>query len=44
MPVDLTLTDPTYNTGGDFRYNDRWDEDSNDPDRRLATDLPFETR
>lgn len=30
--VDLVLTDPPYNTGNDFRYNDRWDEDPNDPD------------
>lgn len=30
--VDLILTDPPYNTGRDFRYNDRWDEDPNDPD------------
>jgi adenine-specific DNA-methyltransferase len=30
--VDLILTDPPYNTGGDFRYNDKWDEDPNDPD------------
>lgn len=30
--VDLVLTDPPYNTGMDFRYNDRWDEDPNDPD------------
>ena len=29
--VDLILTDPPYNTGGDWRYNDRWDEDPNDP-------------
>ncbi len=29
--VDLVLTDPPYNTGNDFRYNDRWDEDPNDP-------------
>jgi adenine-specific DNA-methyltransferase len=29
--VDLILTDPPYNTGQDFRYNDRWDEDPNDP-------------
>jgi adenine-specific DNA-methyltransferase len=29
--VDLVLTDPPYNTGLDFRYNDRWDEDPNDP-------------
>lgn len=28
--VDLILTDPPYNTGKDFRYNDRWDEDPND--------------
>lgn len=30
--VDLILTDPPYNTGGDFRYNDNWDKDPNDPD------------
>jgi len=30
--VDLILTDPPYNTGNDFRYNDRWDDDPNDPD------------
>ena len=30
--VDLVLTDPPYNTGRDFRYNDKWDEDPNDPD------------
>jgi adenine-specific DNA-methyltransferase len=30
--VDVILTDPPYNTGKDFRYNDRWDEDPNDPD------------
>jgi len=30
--VDLILTDPPYNTGGDFRYNDKWDQDPNDPD------------
>lgn len=30
--VDLVLTDPPYNTGQDFRYNDRWEEDPNDPD------------
>jgi adenine-specific DNA-methyltransferase len=30
--VDLILTDPPYNTGRDFRYNDRWDDDPNDPD------------
>lgn len=30
--VDLVLTDPPYNTGRDFRYNDRWDVDPNDPD------------
>jgi adenine-specific DNA-methyltransferase len=29
--VDLILTDPPYNTGNDWRYNDRWDEDPNDP-------------
>lgn len=30
--IDLILTDPPYNTGEDFRYNDRWDKDPNDPD------------
>ncbi|WP_198120324.1 site-specific DNA-methyltransferase [Massilia rhizosphaerae] len=30
--VDLILTDPPYNTGLDFRYNDKWDIDPNDPD------------
>ena len=30
--VDLVLADPPFNTGGDFRYNDKWDEDPNDPD------------
>ncbi len=30
--VDLVLADPPYNTGSDFRYNDKWDEDPNDPD------------
>ncbi|WP_342152275.1 site-specific DNA-methyltransferase [Methylorubrum sp. SB2] len=30
--VDLIVTDPPFNTGKDFRYNDRWDEDPNDPD------------
>jgi adenine-specific DNA-methyltransferase len=29
--IDLILADPPYNTGNDFRYNDRWDEDPNDP-------------
>ncbi len=29
--VDLVLTDPPYNTGNDWRYNDRWDTDPNDP-------------
>jgi adenine-specific DNA-methyltransferase len=28
--VDLILTDPPYNTGQDFRYNDRWDSNPND--------------
>ncbi len=28
--VDLVLADPPYNTGNDFRYNDRWEEDPND--------------
>lgn len=30
--IDLILTDPPYNTGQYFRYNDRWDEDPNDPE------------
>lgn len=30
--IDLVLADPPYNTGQDFRYNDKWDEDPNDPD------------
>ncbi len=29
--VDLILANPPYNTGNDFRYNDRWEEDRNDP-------------
>lgn len=29
--IDMIVTDPPYNTGRDFRYNDRWDEDPNDP-------------
>ena len=29
--VDLIMTDPPYNTGGDWRYNDKWDSDPNDP-------------
>lgn len=30
--IDMILTDPPYNTGDDFRYNDKWDTDPNDPD------------
>ena len=30
--VDSIVTDPPYNTGQYFRYNDKWDEDPNDPD------------
>ena len=30
--VDLILTDPPFNTGQSFRYNDKWDTDPNDPD------------
>jgi adenine-specific DNA-methyltransferase len=29
--IDLILTDPPYNTGNDFRYNDKWETDPNDP-------------
>jgi adenine-specific DNA-methyltransferase len=28
----LIVADPPYNTGQYFRYNDRWDEDPNDPE------------
>lgn len=28
--VDLVITDPPYNTGHDWRYNDRWEDDPND--------------
>ncbi|MDX6663020.1 MAG: adenine-specific DNA-methyltransferase, partial [Solirubrobacterales bacterium] len=28
--VDLILTDPPYNTGNDWRYNDKWEDDPND--------------
>ena len=28
--VDLVVADPPYNTGLDWRYNDRWEEDPND--------------
>lgn len=30
--IDLIVADPPYNTGRDFRYNDRWEIDPNDPD------------
>lgn len=30
--IDLIVTDPPYNTGNDFRYNDKWDQDPNDPE------------
>ena len=30
--IDLIVADPPYNTGEDFRYNDKWDTDPNDPD------------
>ena len=39
--VDLVVTDPPYNTGEDFRYNDKWDKDPNDPD--LGDVVPKET-
>jgi adenine-specific DNA-methyltransferase len=29
--VDLIVTDPPYNTGNDWRYNDRWEHNPNDP-------------
>jgi adenine-specific DNA-methyltransferase len=28
--IDLIVTDPPYNTGNDFRYNDKWETDPND--------------
>ena len=28
--IDLIYADPPYNTGEEFRYNDKWDEDPND--------------
>lgn len=30
--IDLIVTDPPYNTGRSFRYNDKWDGDPNDPE------------
>ncbi len=30
--IDLIVTDPPYNTGQQFRYNDAWDKDPNDPE------------
>ena len=38
--VDLLVTDPPYNTGQYFRYNDRWDEDPNDPELGTLVTLP----
>ncbi|MDR1938561.1 MAG: site-specific DNA-methyltransferase [Tannerellaceae bacterium] len=38
--IDLILTDPPYNTGKSFRYNDKWDEDPNDPN--LGNIVPLE--
>ena len=38
--IDLIVTEPPYNTGNQFRYNDRWDEDPNDPD--LGSIVPME--
>jgi adenine-specific DNA-methyltransferase len=29
--IDLIVADPPFNTGKDFRYNDKWDVDPNDP-------------
>lgn len=28
--IDFIIADPPYNTGKDFRYNDKWNEDPND--------------
>lgn len=30
--VDLVVTDPPYNADRDFRYNDKWDTNPDDPD------------
>jgi adenine-specific DNA-methyltransferase len=38
--IDLILTDPPYNTGKTFRYNDKWDKDPNDPD--LGNVIPMD--
>ena len=40
--VDFILTDPPYNTGNDFRYNDKWDKNPNDADMGefVGTDDP----
>lgn len=38
--IDLILTDPPYNTGRSFRYNDKWDADPNDPE--LGNIVPLE--
>ncbi|MDR2865116.1 MAG: site-specific DNA-methyltransferase [Spirochaetaceae bacterium] len=38
--IDLILTDPPYNTGKTFRYNDKWDDDPNDPE--LGNLVPLE--
>lgn len=42
--VDLILTDPPYNTGQQFRYNDRWDTDPNDPDLGMLVTMEDESR
>lgn len=36
--IDLILTDPPYNTGKDFRYNDKWDRNPNDSDMGAFVD------
>jgi adenine-specific DNA-methyltransferase len=37
--IDLIVTYPPYNTGKDFRYNDKWDTDPNDPDLGTVVSL-----
>ena len=37
--IDLIVADPPYNTGQYFRYNDRWDEDPNDPELGMLVTL-----
>jgi adenine-specific DNA-methyltransferase len=42
--IDLIIADPPYNTGQYFRYNDRWDQDPNDPDLGTLVTMEDESR